>query len=311
MRSSISKVTARLERVVRRLSEDEESWGPKGAEPSFAADASSAGDGGAVNTTSANDALDLYLAEIADLCALEYDMEDSDSEALIYDTADMLGIPIPDEGTSDEDAFVWIGTAKTKAFAQAVLKRAQEMSTEDEEEEVEEGATRSGAPISEAADDSIARVDNAVSSVIDSAAAAQKSWNKYKSDPGKYKPQLHNVRQQLREVEIAIRGLSKKIDELDRFENRERPSRLDVFTEADTSLKAVAKSIKFPMGSKTKVESDAITFPRREVTQTRSSNKLGTLRWPTVGRVYTPLPVLVRQVPQGLPRSIQTGKSTS
>ena len=80
------------------------------------------------NESNVSDSIDLYLAEIADLAAIEYQMDDDATDALIYDTADLMGIPIPDEGAIETDVAEWFGKATTQMFAQAVLKRAADMS---------------------------------------------------------------------------------------------------------------------------------------------------------------------------------------
>lgn len=124
-------MSARINSVLESIREqvEQDGWVPD------ADGGAAAGVGSATNPTDAgaNDAIDLYLSEIEDICGLEYDLDSDAAVALIYDTADMMGIEIPDETSPDSEAALWLGKAKTVAFAQAVLKRACDMAHAPEE----------------------------------------------------------------------------------------------------------------------------------------------------------------------------------
>jgi hypothetical protein len=108
----------------------ESTWGPEGAGPSDAAAQAQPGEGTALNPSTAADALDLYLSEIADLLALQHGLDDETSAAMVYDVADELGMPIPDEDAPEQEVAMWLGQAKTKMFATEVLKKASEAEAE-------------------------------------------------------------------------------------------------------------------------------------------------------------------------------------
>jgi hypothetical protein len=104
----------------------EQAWGPEGTRPSDAGDAAEPGESGAENASDLDDVIDLYCAEIADLCALQYDMDDDDCDALIYSTAEEMGFPLPEQGSEPQALQAWLNSAKSRGFANEVLKRASE-----------------------------------------------------------------------------------------------------------------------------------------------------------------------------------------
>jgi hypothetical protein len=124
------EISPRTNAVLSSIREELESaWGPEGAPPTPSSMGAAAGSGGAANPAETSDTLDLFLAEIADLAAIQYDLDDAAASSLIYDLADEMGMPIPDTGAAPEEVAAWLGRAKSMQFPQAVLHRAQEQAT--------------------------------------------------------------------------------------------------------------------------------------------------------------------------------------
>lgn len=104
-----------------------------GAEVGGAAAATAqAGTGEAENPSTVSDTLDFYLAEIADLLTMEYDMSEDASFNFVFSAASALAkdglVPeIPGDNASDDEIAIWMGQAKTCHFAGQVLARAREM----------------------------------------------------------------------------------------------------------------------------------------------------------------------------------------
>lgn len=120
---------------IRRHMEKQESWGPEGGvKPDDDSHTSGeAGDGGAENVSDAQDALDKYLADIADQLTTEFEVSDDDAWDFIGQVASECEDegelpPMPDYESPDADATLWLGKATSILFAGRVLKTARDQS---------------------------------------------------------------------------------------------------------------------------------------------------------------------------------------
>lgn len=130
------QITERLSAIRKYLSEEEEAWGPESDFDSKVADDAMAGTSGAVNVSDVEDTFDTYVLSIVDSVLEEYDADEEDLVALVFDVAasceeDGSLPPIPDEG-DDAGVAAWVGKAKTMGFADLVFA-AIDAEAEDEE----------------------------------------------------------------------------------------------------------------------------------------------------------------------------------
>ena len=117
-------IAAKLEALRKRLSEQDEAWGPD-SNIETDHEAGEAGEGGAENVSDINDTLIDYMLNLAGSVTDSYDVDEDEAIDFVFDVADQLGeegsLPfIPDE-TDLAGTAAWLGTAKTMGFGDMVL----------------------------------------------------------------------------------------------------------------------------------------------------------------------------------------------
>jgi hypothetical protein len=124
-------IAQKLESIRKRLTENDEAWGP-GSDPSAVTQHAkgSAGEGGAENVSDVNDVFLNYMLSIAMNVASTFDVPEDDAIDYVFDSADAVAeegsLPfIPEEddlaGTAE-----WIGKATSIVFEDMVMAMAEE-----------------------------------------------------------------------------------------------------------------------------------------------------------------------------------------
>jgi hypothetical protein len=137
----LNEITAKLERLRKRLSEGEEAYGPESDTRSSAAiaadnaDADVGGTGGAENVSPLDAMVDDYIGEIAAAILDEYEMSEEDAIDIVMSTADDLAAddtlpPLPEYG-DEAGAALWLGSAKSYLFAEFVMQAVEAMAEEE------------------------------------------------------------------------------------------------------------------------------------------------------------------------------------
>lgn len=119
-----TELNAKLAALRKRLSENEEAWGPDSELETDHAEGQ-AGEGGAENVSDVNDVFDNFILGILDSVLAEYDMDEDEAIEYVFDVAASLEEdgtlpPIPDDedlaGTAE-----WVGKAASMGFGEMVL----------------------------------------------------------------------------------------------------------------------------------------------------------------------------------------------
>lgn len=110
----------------------ESAWGPEAVDQpdNSAAKNAAPGDGGAENPTDVNDAMNMYLVNIADRLMAEFEMGEDEALDFIFSCADELSEngdmpPMPEDEAGDQEVSIWMGKANSLGFTGYVLGRAR------------------------------------------------------------------------------------------------------------------------------------------------------------------------------------------
>ena len=130
-------IASKLEALRKRLSEQEEAWGPD-SEVETDHETGEAGEGGAENVSDINDTLIDYMLSIAGSVYENFDVDEDEAIDFVYDVADQLGeegtLPFIPEEDDLAGTATWLGTAKTMGFGELVLALAENQLDALEEE---------------------------------------------------------------------------------------------------------------------------------------------------------------------------------
>lgn len=130
-------IASKLEALRKRLSEQEEAWGPD-SEVETDHETGEAGEGGAENVSDINDTLIDYMLSIAGSVYENFDVDEDEAIDFVYDVADQLGedgtLPFIPEEDDLAGTATWLGTAKMMGFGELVFSLAENQLDALEEE---------------------------------------------------------------------------------------------------------------------------------------------------------------------------------
>lgn len=131
-------IQERLEALVSKMTEGEEAWGPTS---DVSDDESAAGEGGAENVSTIDNAFDSYILGIVASILEEYELDEEEAIDYVFYVADDLAeqgeLPTIPEGEDPQETAEWLGKAQSMLFAELVMAALESEAGEDGDEDTE------------------------------------------------------------------------------------------------------------------------------------------------------------------------------